>query len=338
MPKELKGVELFGVGVWNQMPFKQKDLESIERSYKAFTGVLRVPLKLGHNEEQPMTDGQPALGWVGNVRLAEDKKKLLGDFTDLPEVVYKAIEGKLYNSLSIELAQNVDYKGSRYQWVLEGVALLGADLPAVNTISDLSKYLDAGENEKPVAMSRLSFSNSTTQKQIKEESQMTVDIEEFNKLKLEFSKLQNQKEQDTLNFEAEKAKLEEEKTRQVFSIKKESLASKLESLVASKAITPAQRDVFSKKIVENDLSSVELVSSLAETFTAQTAPTGNGAKFSRDSKEGADSLAADKEIAQRSRELRNKSGGVLSFKAACQEVMKADPKLAKEYINLTREV
>ena len=81
MAKKIENVELFDIGVWNGKAFLEKDLKEMEEAYKAFTGVLRVPLKLGHNDEQKITDGQPAIGWLSNVRLSEDKK-LVGDFAD----------------------------------------------------------------------------------------------------------------------------------------------------------------------------------------------------------------------------------------------------------------
>lgn len=95
----------------------------------------RVPLKLGHNEEQPLTDGEPALGWVEN--LYRKGRKLAGDFTDVPKVVYDLIKRGAYKYISVELMGDVQAGTRLIPWVLDAVALLGADIPAVGTLKDL---------------------------------------------------------------------------------------------------------------------------------------------------------------------------------------------------------
>ena len=57
----VKAVEIFSAGVWNDDKYTVEDLDDM---VKAFGEVgFSPPLKLGHNNKQE-EDGQPALGWV----------------------------------------------------------------------------------------------------------------------------------------------------------------------------------------------------------------------------------------------------------------------------------
>lgn len=134
---DLKNVELMTVGDpdGRGLSFSETDLMHIANSFAALQLGGRVPLKFGHNEEQPMTDGQPALGWVARVWV--EAKKLMADFTDLPTLVHTAINKKLYKFVSVELLRNVKAGTRVLPWVLDAVALLGADQPAFGTLSDL---------------------------------------------------------------------------------------------------------------------------------------------------------------------------------------------------------
>lgn len=137
--KSLTGVEVFAVGRWNGMTFGAADLAAMAQAFDNLKGFHKVPLKLGHNPEQPVTDGKPALGWVTALYVQGDK--LCADFEDVPNVVVSAIKRKLYRRVSIELSVDVRYKGKHIPFVVDAVALLGADLPAVNTLADLNAFL-----------------------------------------------------------------------------------------------------------------------------------------------------------------------------------------------------
>lgn len=135
MSKNLTGVEVFAVGTHNGLTFTEADLDGIAQAFNALNASGRVPLKFGHNNEQPFTDGQPALGWVD--RLWRDGKKLFADFVGMPTVVFDAVKAGLYKQVSIELLKDTSREGDRYPWVLDAVALLGADIPAVKGLRDL---------------------------------------------------------------------------------------------------------------------------------------------------------------------------------------------------------
>ncbi|MCC7080750.1 MAG: hypothetical protein IT530_08775 [Burkholderiales bacterium] len=154
MSNSIAGAHIFSVGTWNGKTFDVADLDAIVAAFERLAQSGRVPLKFGHNEEQPLTDGQPALGWVS--RLWREGGKLLADFADIPSEVYRAIQKGLYKFTSIELLGDVEREGEAFPYVLDAVALLGAEPPAVTGLSDLSKL--AAARETPA----LKFATRTT--------------------------------------------------------------------------------------------------------------------------------------------------------------------------------
>lgn len=136
---DIKDYPIFEVGTWNGMEFTEEDIEDIARNFKELEKVQHVPLKLGHNDAQKVTDGQPALGWVRNLRKVG--KQLVADFVDVPKIIKDAIAKRLYRAVSIELLLGAKHGEKVYNHILDAVALLGADQPAVATLPDLQAYL-----------------------------------------------------------------------------------------------------------------------------------------------------------------------------------------------------
>ena len=135
----ITGVEIFSAGTHlPEVPgfpiqLLREDLATIALNWARNREKLRPPLKLGHQDYE---EGQPALGVAANLRV--DGDKLLCDFVDVPDVVYAAISAGLYRQVSVELRFD-----PLAGWMLTGVALLGADLPAVRDLKDLQSYLSA---------------------------------------------------------------------------------------------------------------------------------------------------------------------------------------------------
>ena len=142
--------EIFSVGTWNGDTFTQADLEEIAANFEELKDLIKPPLKLGHDEQQVLDqeDGQPALGWVKSLRVAGDK--LLAVFADVPAVVMEAIKAGRYRRISSEIFFNVRHGKKKHGKALKAVALLGADLPAVNNLEDLAVLL----KQQPVAAER----------------------------------------------------------------------------------------------------------------------------------------------------------------------------------------
>jgi hypothetical protein len=328
--------EILAVGKWNDIEFTLDDLVAIKQSFDALKGVHKVPLKFGHNDEQPLTDGLPALGWVDALELVGDK--LVATLSDVPEIVARAMEKKLYRSVSVEIDGGVSHKGSSYKWVLSGLALLGADIPAVNTLNDLAQYMSRGDAMR--AERRVSF--STVQGTIKQEpKKMAMTDEE--KAELEALRKQNAAligEKVALSAKltekeaADKARNDQEKTAK-FSADKKAIGDDLEKLVTEAKITPAQRDKTLELIKDGDEGSLGTARAV---MSALSISPGIKAKTDEQGKAKSD---ADKELEGKSPSavLASKVRGLmatdarLTFAAASQRVMDAHPELVKAYVN-----
>lgn len=121
---EIKNVEIFATGVWNGDKYTEQDLDEM---VDAFSKVgYNPPLKPGHSDEP----GTPALGWVANLKRVGDK--LVGDLIDLPKKVYDSIKDRLFDTVSAEIYWDLERNGSTFKRALKAVALLGAEIPAVD--------------------------------------------------------------------------------------------------------------------------------------------------------------------------------------------------------------
>ncbi len=137
-------VEVLSVGTWNGDTFTRADLKEIAANFARLRGQHRVPLKFGHDDGQTLlgqADGDPALGWVSSLEVRGDR--LIATFSQVPLLVHQSVQAGLYRHVSSEIAYGVTFQGERIGKVLVGVALLGADLPAVSNLADLGAYLSA---------------------------------------------------------------------------------------------------------------------------------------------------------------------------------------------------
>lgn len=128
----LKDREIFKAGKWRAstgaVEATSAMLDQIVASYNGLNSKVQgyaIPLKLGHTNVK----GAPAMGYASNVRRQGDT--LLADFTDMPPEIVDAISAKRYNSVSVELWPKIVHDGAEFEQVLSGVALLGAEWPAV---------------------------------------------------------------------------------------------------------------------------------------------------------------------------------------------------------------
>ena len=166
--------EIFAVGKWNGMEFTLEDLNNIEAAFKSLKDRHQVPLKMGHNDEQPFTDGQPALGWVKDIWVKG--QKLMARFSDIPDIVKDALQKRLYRNVSVELDMGVEHQDQKYPYVLSGVALLGADIPAVNTLADLQAYMSRDlDFEKRMAFTAIEVKQPMRKQAMSAEMQAEID-------------------------------------------------------------------------------------------------------------------------------------------------------------------
>lgn len=334
-------VEIFAVGKWNGMEFTADDLHSVVEAFDRLGDNHRVPLKFGHNNKQPMTDGQPALGWVTALKVEGDK--LFAKFSDVSKLVQTAFAKKMYRNVSVELDLDVTHKGQHYDYVLSGVALLGADIPAVNTLNDLTHYLD-----RDAAFSvgrRAMFSaiaGNLTQGEINMDlAQLTAKVAELSAslealttervtLAAENAALKAQ----VAKFEADNKAATEAQTKARIDAKRADVKQLLEDGVKSEAITPAAREQFTKLLrIDDDLAVEALdIEGVKALMTSSKA-----ASFSREQGRGSGQggTAASSPAEQVAQEIAAllAAGTVKNFADAQRAVFARNPQLARDYIN-----
>lgn len=99
-------------------------------------GILRKPtIRLGHGD--PRFTGDPAVGFVDNLATSDDGDVLYGDLSGVPEWLAD-IMPSAYPSLSIEGQEDyTDAVGDKHDFVLTGLALLGATPPGIDTLKSV---------------------------------------------------------------------------------------------------------------------------------------------------------------------------------------------------------
>lgn len=333
-------VEVFAIGRWNGLDFTKEDLNSMAIAFNSLKEVHKVPLKMGHNNDQPFTDGQPALGWVDDVWVSNDNK-LMARFVDVPDLVFNAMKSKLYRHVSVELDMGVEHKGNYYPWVLSGVALLGADIPAVNTLADLQAYMGRGLSYKE----RVAFTATSVDPEKRRET-MSDDNEELQTLKAKLKAMEKEQEklisqnttleQERIKMRADMKSFEENERIRKDNEQRELLKSKLESLVKEKKITPFTRDDFLQDYDQADDKStiVFAVDKLERTIEANPAYFGvEQARKKAEQERQESELNPDDVVVQRTREYMAKHGEK-SFSVAKRQVLQADRELANRYTKM----
>jgi hypothetical protein len=137
-------VELVRVGNWasalsGRVPITGDDLDAMVAA-ASDPEVDHAPLRIGHVD--PRFDGEPALGWLSNVRRVGDS--LVADLTDVPAKLAATIRSA-FRRRSAEIAWGVKTPAGRtYRAALSGLALLGVTPPAVKGLADVtSRYSGA---------------------------------------------------------------------------------------------------------------------------------------------------------------------------------------------------
>lgn len=134
----LPGVELVQAGQWDistgLVTFSTDDLAAAVGAVDC-PAVRRPILKLGHTD--PRFDGEPAVGWVANLALADGGNTVIGDYVGMPGWLGGVI-ASAYPDRSVE--GFFDYRcqlGHTHPFVLTAVALLGITRPGVGTLTSL---------------------------------------------------------------------------------------------------------------------------------------------------------------------------------------------------------
>lgn len=354
--------EIFSTGLWQGFKATPSILREIVANFTSLTSILKVPLKLGHDGKAEVKDGQPALGWISSVRLDDETNptKVFATYTDMPSIVFRAIKSKAYRTRSIELESMVK-DGKLFKYVLTAVALLGSDLPRVNNLRDLDKYLmskdahgtdedyavykvDLGRDTSITVSDQICFSINTIKKvDVMTPEEIAEMLKKNSALELANAKLTTTNVTLTGEKETFSKKIEDRDTADkatAVASKRNDIKEVFEIAVKAEVITPAQRESFSKLLGVDDDTKVINVS----IDDVKTLIGGDATMFS---KKDTGSVNADKDeyegmhpsdiLSQKTFEYMEKHGKE-DFVQASFSVMRANPKLAEANLRSNEEV
>lgn len=208
-----------------------------------------VPLKLGHEgpdvRDDPTT--QFALGWVQ--RVYREGKKLLADFS-VPEKVATWIRDGMLRFVSVELLKDVKASTREIPWVLDAVALLGADQPAVGILKSLS--LTMARSTVLQCRERVAFSRDNpttgghrpTMADAKDENVAAL-MARLDKLEADKKALEL-KAAERESFERKLQELEAATKTEKVNAHREKVLALFETAIKDKKILPAVRERFKR--------------------------------------------------------------------------------------------
>lgn len=149
------GGPVFGVGSPPEGDFwTEDDLRAMAAANQELADELKPPNKIGHSDGQQLllnsglgqpTDGEmPAVGWLDGTTFrvepaaGGEPAKLLADLKAVPKTFAELVKSGAWRTRSVELSKVTSQKTEKvYDWVVTGLAWLGAKLPAVRTLDDV---------------------------------------------------------------------------------------------------------------------------------------------------------------------------------------------------------
>jgi hypothetical protein len=139
----MERVEIARTGKWRlstgELEVTSRDLDDAAR-FAAREGARPSPLKIGHTDQRfKPGDGEPALGWLSNLRVEEDddgEDVLYGDIDGMPEWLAEAMP-TAWPDRSMEGYAGYVHEGEKYGLVVDGLALLGVTPPGMGSLKSL---------------------------------------------------------------------------------------------------------------------------------------------------------------------------------------------------------
>ncbi|TXH55071.1 MAG: hypothetical protein E6Q97_09555, partial [Desulfurellales bacterium] len=221
--KSIRGVEIFAAGEWNGDTYTEQDMDVIVQSFQETKDKLRPFLKLGHSKEQSLLkkDELPSAGFID--RIYRVGKKIVADFTNIPEKIYELIKRRAYDRVSSEIFVNMKIGDKVYPYALKAVALLGGETPAVQ---DLNSILNLYQNDyesitfSSVQGCEITTSDLNKKTEQQEDTTMSANIEEVvrqntkleaqvKSLESEIAELEKENKAMEQNFKATQAQAKE---------------------------------------------------------------------------------------------------------------------------------
>lgn len=234
----LIGIEVMSTGTWKGVKFTEADLDAMVDNFGKIK--VRPALKIGHPDDQKFAqrEGRPAFGWITSLKRVG--QKLFADISDVPEKLVGLIQKRHWTRFSSEVRLNYPYMGNVYGKVLSGVALLGEEWPAVNTLDDiydLHSASAANYSEDWAGDGQILFTDPEGgKKEMDKIEEMQAKLDEMAKANVKLSEENKafQAKTTELEAEAQKAKAEAQKTL---------LYSEIDAGIKAMKIPPASREV-----------------------------------------------------------------------------------------------
>jgi hypothetical protein len=268
----LDDVEIFAAGTWNGLPFTESDIDGMVSSFDALNLAGRVPLKLGHDgpdvRDDPTT--QFAMGWVQKVW--REGSKLMATL-DVPDKVRELFKQGYLRFVSVELLKDVRASTRNIPWVLDAVALLGADQPAVGILKDLKSVtmsrcaLQFGERVSFAREDHVPFNNqgatiamSIDKTALQELSDKLLALStQVNDLQTENRALKS-RDAENAQTRARFERLQQDVRQKEIETHRKDIRGRIEAAVKAEDITPAARERFNKVYRIDDDTAVMTVS------------------------------------------------------------------------------
>jgi hypothetical protein len=337
MSHELKGREIFRTGIWNEVAFNETDIDDIIANFDNLKH--NVPLKFGHDADHK--DGQPALGWVE--RIYKVGNTLLADFTHLPKIVMEAIDAKLYRNISVELLFNVDSDGKKFNHVLDAVALLGADIPAVNSLQDLDALLATrtaftGGHRQAFKTTAGNVTKVISEVEMdKKEVQDLIDVatKPLADANVQLTKDLDAERAKTAKFTSDAADADKKAKEEKVALARKEVTAVLDAAVTAKSLTPAMRETYEKQIgVADDDRVVEIkLEDVKTMFKVEDKKEDGHTGFHKES----DDFDGDAEAELMSLTRKNQAINGKGFDEAFRLTCGANPELHKAYLDSNGE-
>lgn len=254
--------EIFEEGTHGGRKFTKTDVESLAKGYNEWgKDLIKSPLVLGHDEKQPLAEnmGMPSLGEMKSchtIQKPNGKTAIVGKFTDVPDLVAKAIQQRRYRRISSEIYQNFSNPnidgGKEKGLAFRRISLLGADVPEVKTLADVVML---GEENVKVFFAEPeeeTMDQATIQKMIQD----AVDAEAA-KHKKQFDAFSEQNTATLNALKSENAQLKKDneslaadRAKEIVANRRSAISSFIEGQKAAGKVLPAWEKLGLKRFME----------------------------------------------------------------------------------------
>ncbi len=258
---DLKDVIIFSTGIHNGDKYEEEDLKNMEKAFNELKSSFIPPLKLGHDDNQELSqeDGMPAVGWIENLKYQAGK--LIADICRIPEKVHKLLKAGAYRRLSPEIYWNYLVGDKKYPYTLKAVSLLGADLPACKSVSDIlslyteNKFIFDDKTETEIKTYEFD-SKKVKEMEEKEMEELKAKIAELEKQIKEYQEKQTktdaekkQSDEKVAQLKSDLDKVNAELTQSQIEKEKIAYTENIDKLIASKKLLPKQKEGLLKLLL-----------------------------------------------------------------------------------------